>query len=153
MALDVMGPLPTTECRNKNILVVGDNFTKWKEVFTIPNQEAKTVAEKLVNEVIARFGAPKKIHSDQGRNFEAQLFKEMCTLFNIEKTRTTPYHPESDRMIERQNCTLQDMLAKYVSEHQRDWDEHLPLVMMAYRSNIHASIQYTPFYLLFGHEV
>ena len=153
MALDIMGPLPTTESGNKYILVVGDYFTKWKEAFAIPNQEAKTVAEKLVNEVIARYGAPEKIHSDQGRNFEAQLFKEMCTLFNIEKTRTTPYHPESDGMIERLNRTLQDMLAKYVSGHQRDWDEHLPLVMMAYRSSVHASTQYTPFYLLFGHEV
>lgn len=71
----------------------------------------------------------------------------------MNKTRTTPYHPESGGMIERMNRTLQDMLVKYVSHHQRDWDEHLPLVMMAYRSSVHASTQYTPFYLLFGHEV
>jgi len=51
------------------------------------------------------------------------------------------------------NRTLQNMLAKYVSDHQRDWDEHLPLMMMAYRSSVHASTQYTPFCLLFGHEV
>ena len=148
-----MGPMPTTESGNKYILVVGDYFTKWKEAFAIPNQEAKTVAEKLVKEVISRYGAPEKIHSDQGRNFEAQLFQKMCLLFKIDKTRTSPYHPESDGMVERMNRTLQDMLAKYVSDHQRDWDEHLPLVMMAYRSSVHASTQYTPFYLLFGHEV
>ena len=153
IALDIMGPMPTTESGNKYILVVGDYFTKWKEAFAIPNQEAKTIAEKLVKEVISRYGAPEKIHSDQGRNFEAQLFQEMCVLFNMDKTRTTPYHPESDGMIERMNRTLQDMLAKYVSDHQRDWDEHLPLVMMAYRSSVHTSTQYTPFYLLFGHEV
>ena len=153
IALDIMGPLPTTESGQKYILVVGDYFSKWTEAFPLPNQEAKTVAEKLVHEVIARYGAPEKIHSDQGRNFEAQLFQEMCILFNMDKTRTSPYHPESDGMIERMNRTLQDMLAKYVSHHQRDWDEHLPLVMMAYRSSIHASTQYTPFCLLFGHEM
>ena len=113
----------------------------------------QTVAEKLVNEVISRYGAPERIHTDRGRNFEAQLFKEMCTLFDIEKTRMTPYHPESDGMVERMNRTLQDMLAKYVSDHQRDWDVRLPLVMMAYRSSVHSSTQYTPHFLLFGHEV
>lgn len=148
-----MGPLPTTESGNKYILVVGDYFSKWTEAFPLPNQEARTVAEKLVNEVISRHGAPERIHTDQGRNFEAQLFREMCTLFDIDKTRTTPYHPESDGMVERMNRTLQDMLAKYVSDHQRDWDVHLPLVMMAYRSSVHASTQYTPHYLLFGHEI
>ena len=153
IALDIMGPLPTTESGQKYILVVGDYFTKWTEAFPLPNQEAKTVAEKLVNEVISRFGAPERIHTDQGRNFEAQLFKEMCNLFSIEKTRTTPYHPQSDGMVERMNRTIQDMLAKYVAEHQRDWDVHLPMVMMAYRSSVHSSTQYTPHYLLFGHEV
>ena len=70
-----------------------------EEVFAIPNQEAKTIAEKLVKEIIARYGAPEKIHFDQGRNFEAQLFQEMCVLFK-DKTRTSPYHPESDGMVE-----------------------------------------------------
>ena len=153
IALDIMGPLPTTESGQKYILVVGDYFSKWTEAFPLPNQEAKTVAEKLVNEVISRYGAPERIHTDQGRNFEAQLFKEMCTLFSIEKTRMTPYHPQSDGMVERMNRTLQDMLAKYVSDHQCDWDVHLPMVMMAYRSSVHSSTQYTPYYLLFGHEV
>ena len=113
---------------------------------------SKTVAEKLVDEVISRFGAPERINTDQGRNFEAHLFKEMYNLCNIEKTRTTLYHPQSDGMVEGMNRTIQDMLAKYVAEHQRDWDVHLPIVMMVYRSNVHSSTQYTPHYLLFGHE-
>ena len=64
-----------------------------------------------------RYGTPEKIHPDQRRSFEAQLFQEMCVLFNMEKTRTSPYHPESDGMVERMSRTLQDMLAKYVSSH------------------------------------
>jgi len=59
-----MGPLPTTESGQKYILVVGDYFSKWTEAFPLRKQEAKTVAEKLVHEVIARYGAPEKIHSD-----------------------------------------------------------------------------------------
>ena len=153
IALDITGPLPTTESGQKYILVEEDYFTKWTEAFPLPNKEAKIVAEKLVKEVISRFGAPERIHTDQGRNFESQLFKEMSNLFSIEKTRTKPYHPHSDGMVERMNRTIQDMLVKYVAEWQRDWDVHLPMVMMAYRSSIHSSSQYTPHYLLFGHEV
>ena len=136
-----MGVMPTTESGNKYILVVGDYFTKWKEVFAIPNQEAKTVAEKLVKEVISRYEAPERIHSDQGKNFESQLFQEMCLLFKMDKTRTSPYQPESDGKVKRMNHTLQDMLAKYVADHQHNWDEHLSLVMMAYRSSVPASTQ------------
>jgi len=68
IALDIMGPLPTMESGNKYILLVGDYFSKWKEAFLIPNQEAKTIAEKLVNEVISRYEAPEHIHSNQSKS-------------------------------------------------------------------------------------
>ena len=81
---------------------------------SIPNAqpEATTVAELLVREFICRFGVPLLIHSDQGRNFESELFAEMCRLLDIKKTRTTPYHPESDGMVERFNRTLEAQLSK-----------------------------------------
>ena len=79
IAMDIMGPLPTTESGQKYILAVGDYFSKWAEVFPLPNQEAKTIAERLVNEVISRQGALERIHIDQGHSFEAQLLKEMGT--------------------------------------------------------------------------
>ena len=83
MALDIVGPLPRTKQGNKYILVVADYFTRWVEVYGLPNTEASTVAKVLVNEWICRFGAPYAIHSDQGRNFESQLFAELCTLLGI----------------------------------------------------------------------
>ena len=92
-----------TESGNKYILVIRDYFMKRKEAFTIPNQEAKTIAEKLVKGIISRYGAPERIHSDQRQNFEAQLLQEMCVLFNMDNTRTSPYHPESDGMVECMN--------------------------------------------------
>ena len=56
----------------------------------MPNQEATTVADILVTEVVSRFGVPVFIHSDQGRNFESSLIAEMCSLLGAEKTRTSP---------------------------------------------------------------
>ena len=74
IAIDVLGPLPTTEAGNKYILIIADYFTKWVEAYPMVNQEARTIAELLVHEFISRFGVPLLIHTDQGRNFESALF-------------------------------------------------------------------------------
>lgn len=153
VALDIMGPLPGTPGENKYIVVIGDYFSKWTEAFPLPNQEAETVAKLLVEQWVCRFGAPRTIHTDQGRNFESNLFKEVCRLLNIHKTRTTPYHPESDGQIERFNRTLLSMLSLFVDENQTNWDLLLPYVMMAYRSSVHASTGFTPYKVVFGQEI
>lgn len=153
IAIDVAGPFPLTESGNRYIVVVQDYFTKWPEVFATPNQEAQTVAKKVVEEVICRFGVPLELHSDQGRNFESTLFQEMCKLLGINKTRTTPMHPQSDGMVERFNQTLGNHLAKVVEEHQHDWDQHIPLFLMAYRSASHEATGFTPARTNFGREI
>ena len=63
-----------------------DYFSKWPEAYALPNQEANTVAEVLVKELVCRFGVPWYIHSDQGRNFESAVFGEMCNLLGMAKT-------------------------------------------------------------------
>ena len=83
IALDVLGPLPLSESGNKYLLLIADYFTKWPETYSLPNQEAITVAEVLVKEYICRFGVPLEIHSDQERNFESNVFQEMCSLLGI----------------------------------------------------------------------
>ena len=153
LAIDILGELPMTPNGNKYILVISDYFTKWTEALPMPNMEACTVAKTLVENVLCRFGIPQKIHSDQGRQFESNLFQEMCKLLGIEKTRTTPYHPESDGMVERFNRTLATMLSAFVSSNNKDWDEQLPYVMMAYRSAEHETTGMSPNILMFGREV
>lgn len=125
IVIDIVGPLPTTENGNQYIMVVGDYFSKWTETYALPTHTAQNVADKLVTEVVC--GTPMRIHSDQGREFVSQLFTELCNLLEIEKSRTTPYRPQSDGMIERFNRTLQQMLAMFVNENHNDWDEHLYL--------------------------
>ena len=67
MAVDILGPLPESGEGNSFVLVVSNYFTKWMEAFPMPNQEASTVATKLVDEVFCRFSMPEQLHSDQGR--------------------------------------------------------------------------------------
>ena len=110
LGTDVLGPLPETPRGNKYILVVTDYFTKWVEIFAVPNQTAPTCAEKIVNEVISRFGTPLSIRSDQGRNYEACIFKEMYRLLEVRKTCTSGGNPRCNGLSERFNRTLVRMI-------------------------------------------
>ena len=74
-------------------------------------------------------------------------------LLGVRKTRTTPLHPQSDGMVERLNRTLLQYLAMFVSDHQRDWDEWIPMFLLAYRSARHEATQLTPAMILFGQEL
>jgi hypothetical protein len=79
LATDILGPLPLTPTAwrgNQYILVAKYHFTKWVEIMPIPDQTAQTCADKLLNEVISRYGCPVTIHTDQGRNFDSNLFKD-----------------------------------------------------------------------------
>ena len=152
VGVDIMGPLPESEAGNLYVLVASEYFTKWVEVYAIPNQEAITVAKKLTDEMFCRFSPPEQLHSDQGRQFESELIKEICKLLNISKTRTTPYHQQCDGLVERFNRTLLDMLATTTREHPFDWEDQIRKVCMAYNTSVHSSTGFTPFYLMFGRE-
>ncbi len=78
VAVDIAGPLPLTPQGNWYICVVMDYFTKWPKAHVLPNHEAETVAGVLANEFFTRFGVPAELHSDQGREFESQVFHECC---------------------------------------------------------------------------
>lgn len=152
VGVDIMGPLPESKAGNLYVLVASDYFTKWVELYAIPNQEAITVARKLTDEMFCRFSPPEQLHSDQGRQFESDLMKEICNLLKIRKTRTSPYHPQCDGLVERFNRTLLDMLATTTRRHPFDWEDHIRKVCMAYNTSIHSSTGFTPFYLMFGRE-
>ncbi|CAI5678540.1 unnamed protein product [Oreochromis niloticus] len=124
----------------------------WPEAYAVPDQSAVTTARTLVDEMFTRFGVPEELHSDQGRNFESQVLGEVCRRLGVRKTRTTPLHPQSDGLVERFNRTLATQLAILTSQHQRDWDQHLPLVLWAYRTAVQESSQCTAA-LMFGREL
>ena len=150
--MDIMGPLPESDAGILYIMVASDYFTKWVEVYAIPNQEAITVARKLTDEMFCRFSPPEQLHSDQGSQFEAQIMQEICKLLHIKKTRTSPYHPQCDGLVERFNRTLLDMLATTTRNHPFDWEDQIRKVCMAYNTSVHSSTGYTPFYLMFGRQ-
>lgn len=150
--IDIAGAFPESRAGNKYALIVTDWFTKYVEIYAMPNQEAVTVAKTLVQEFFSRYGVPTCLHSDQGTNFESKLFDAMCTLLNIEKTRTTPFRPQSDGQSERNIKTLIKMVSM-TCEKQEDWDEHLPFLSMAYRATPHEASGVTPNFMMYGREL
>ena len=154
VGVDVIGPLPVSRSGNRFILVMVDYFTKWCEAFPMKNQEAATISHLIVNEWIARYGVPVSLHSDQGAPFESHLLAEICHLLGVHKTRTTPYHPQSNGLVERTNRTIKGLLRSFVDRYQNDkWDEFLPQCLMAYRASIHATTGYSPAFLMHGKEI
>uniref|UniRef100_A0A5S6Q439 Integrase catalytic domain-containing protein n=1 Tax=Trichuris muris TaxID=70415 RepID=A0A5S6Q439_TRIMR len=114
--------------------------------------EAEATAELLMCRFFAKFGPPDSVHSDQGRTFEASLMKELWQLFGIQKTRTTPYHQQSNGLVERVNSTLLDVLQALASEAFETWDRILPMVTMAYNTSVHEATGTTPYFAMFGRE-
>ena len=151
-AMDLLDMSVTTAKGNRYVLVMVDCFSRWTEACPLPDKTALAVADAVFQHIVCRFGMPMVIHSDQGREFENKVMHELCLLCGSHKTRTTPYHPESDGLVERFNRTLLMMLAMFAGENRDDWDDLLPAVMMAYRSSVHESMGFSPYRLMFGEE-
>lgn len=134
IANDITGPFPKSENGNIYILVVADYFTKFMEIFPIQNIEADTIADVIFKGWIKRYGCPGEIHTGQGSQFESRLFREMCKVLQINKTRTTAYHPQSDGMVERLKRTIKDMLSKYLTVHQTDCDRYVDGLVLDYNT-------------------
>lgn len=125
--MDIVGPLPRSSSRKRFILVICDYATRYPEAVALRTMDANTIAEELV-QFFAWVGIPEEILTDQGTNFNSQLLAEVCQLLHIKPIRTTPYHPQTDGLVERFNHTLKSMLWKTAAE-GKDWDRLLPYLL------------------------
>jgi len=150
VALDITGPLPVTNKGYRYILGIVDYFSKFPVFVALRNTESKTVAEALLKHWICLFGCPYSIHSDRGTSFESSIIHELCQWLGIKKTKTAPYYPQSDGLIERLFRTMKDMLFATTRTYKKEWDEVLPIVEMGIRATIQGTIKLSPFETIFG---
>ena len=152
--MDILSGLPTTKEKYKHVLLVVDSYSKWCECIPLRTQEATEVASVLFREIISRYGAPRVLISDRGKNFMSNLVKALSELFEIKRTLTSAYHPMTNGLVESKNSFILQALRAYCKGQQDDWPELLPGIMMAYRSTpATQSTDFSPFFLLYGREM
>ena len=151
--MDILGPLPEATDKSKYILLVVDSLSKWPEAFSLPNQEAVTIARTLYKEVFTRYGAIKSIVSDRGRNFMSKVVSALCELFQTKRMYTSAFHPQTNSHCERYNSFIAQSLRAYIGKDQNNWPELLPGILMAFRLTPAGSSGISPFHMLFGKDM
>ncbi|XP_036142126.1 uncharacterized protein LOC118645358 [Monomorium pharaonis] len=149
IALDIVGPLKTTNDGNTYILTMQDLLTKYSVYAPLSNISAESTATAFVNYFICRFGCPRSILTDQGRNFMSQLMKSITKKFRIQQLRTTAYYPQSNGSLERSHMVLMEYLRCFVRK-ENDWDKFIERASFSYNTSVHEGTGFTPHELIFG---
>ena len=150
--MDIVGPLPKTARGHRYILVICDYTTWHTEAMPLKKFTVPAVAEQLM-ELLSTHGVPKDILTDQGTNFMSQLLQELYKMLGVKPVRTTPYHPQTNGLVERFNQTLKQMLRKMIGEEGQDWDKLVPYILFAYREVSQSSMGFSPFEMVNGRDV
>jgi transposase InsO family protein len=152
--IDFVGPIApaTRHGRKPYILVAIDYATKWVEAMACKNNDAKTVARFLYENIISRFGCPKELISDRGTHFLNETIAELTNKFLIKHRKTSPYHPRANGQTEKTNGILCKILIKTIAGSATNWDDKLWSALWAYRTAYKVTTQFTPFQLVYGQE-
>ena len=150
--IDLVGPLPSTHEGYKYIMTVEDGYSRFVQAYPLRTKEAPEVARVLMERFISTFGCPQTIHSDNGTEFTAEVFKTLMEELQIRKTFTPPYNAQSNP-VERFHRTLNAFMRTSVQRDDLQWHKMLASLMLAYNSKVHVSTGVTPHLAFMGREV
>ena len=150
IAIDITGPLVPSKTGNNYILGIIDYYSKFTMLLPTKHIDALHIAHLIFSKWICLFGSPFVIHTDRGSVFESELFRELCRLCGIKKTKTAPYYPQSDGLVERLFRTAKEMLQTTMTCQKSDWETVLPIVEMALRGTVQKTINVSPYEVVFG---
>ena len=151
MGVDIVGPFPVGKGGYRYLLTAICMATRWPEAIPLKTVTARAVASALM-EVFSRTGIPLQIVSDQGTQFVGSVMKKLCGNLNIDRIKTTPYHPEGNGVVERMHGTLGSMLTKAAKE-GHGWVEQIPFALFALRAAPNRDLGFSPFELTYGRKV
>jgi len=145
LAMDVLGPLPTSKGGHKHVPVICDRFTELTRAVPLREGTALTKESAFMDTWVAAFGIPDTVLTDDGPQFASVYYQGILGLLGIASNYTSSYHSQTNGQVERYNRTLVRQLRCHVAEHQAEWDSHLSLLKTAYNTQVHSSTGETPF--------
>ena len=152
VALDILGPLPTSISNNRFIVSFVCCYSGYIEAFATPDHSADTVLHLLQEEVVSRYGTMTCILTDNAKEFRSQKFKEVMDELNIKHITTSFYNPAANGAVEARNKPLTNIIAKKVQENPQTWDLYLNQALAAIRFAVNESTKFSPYYLNFGRD-
>ena len=150
IAMDLVGPLPRSKAGYRYLLVIMDYCTRYPEA--IPLKKIDSSVDALMG-VFSRVGFPNEILTDCGANFVSKVMQDFYQLLKIKSIKTSPYHPQTDGMVERFNSTLKSMLRKVMQKFDNQWDKAVPYLLFAYREVPNETTGYSSFEMIYGRPV
>ena len=150
--LDILGPLPVGKGQCKFIIVAVDYFTKWAEAEPLATITEQKIRNFVWRAIICRFGVPRALVSDNGKQFDNAKFRDFCAELGIKNYYSSPAHPQSNGQAEVTIRTLKAALKTKLEDLKGSWVEYLPEVLWAYRTTQKSATRETPFALAFGTE-
>lgn len=129
-----------------------DYLTKWPEAKPVKEATAEETVKFIYEDIICRHGCPEKILTDRGTHFNNLLVSLLMKKFEMKHLLSTPYHPQTNGLVERFNRTLIEGLSRTINNHVNDWDKYVAPVLFAYRTSKHSTTKITPFFLVYGRE-
>jgi transposase InsO family protein len=134
--IDFVGPINPQENRSGEsyIITTTQYLTRWAEEAPIKYYSTETTTHFLFEKVIARFGYPWILMSDQGTHFINSTIKAMIGEFEVYHQKSTPYHPQETGIVEAFNKILENALTKICNVNRDDWDSKIPAVLWTYKT-------------------
>jgi len=152
--MDFCGPFKRNINGYQYILAIIDQFSRYISVNAVAHQDERTVRKVLLDKWIWKYGPPKEIHVDRGKTFESALFKETANKFKAEIVYSSPYHHNTNGVVERQFRTIRDaMNIRMKDEVHKDWTETLPEIEFMLNSTIQATTGISPAEIIFGRKL
>lgn len=152
VAVDLL-KLPLSVNGYQYVIVFCDHFSHFCVLVPSKDKGAKAVADAFINDIICKFTTPKVLLSDNGREFNNAILKEVCHRFKVKKVNVQAYHPAANGLVERSNRKILEVIRQLAGDTSHYWDEWLPQVAASINGRINESIKCSPHYVIYGREM
>ena len=151
VSMDFHGPItPMSQRGHKYIISLTDVLSKFVVTKAVRDNTARTAVRFLKDDIIAKFGTPRCILTDNGTHFTSSMMDELTKQIGATHLYSTPYHPQTNGQVERYNSTMDAKIAALSNLRKTDWDDQLPFVTFNYNTSVHALTKQTPFEMMYG---